>query len=65
MKNLDQIWNKLASETTPLVAIILILAGVLLLYQFLIVLIGPLCIGLGVWYLWSQSNENEDKTDSK
>ena len=62
-------WNSLRlrldealQEGGQVLAVILILAGVLLLAQFLIVIIGPLCIALGAWYLW---NEDEDKSGTE
>lgn len=58
--------NKVLSQITTwmetkniFVPILLILAGVLLLYQFLIVIIGPLCLFLGIWFLVQANNRNE------
>jgi hypothetical protein len=63
MKELEELLSKVNESlegTEPLIAVLLVIAGILLLYQFLIVIIGPACIFIGGWYLWNLKNESKE-----
>tara|TARA_Y100001973_G_C5168212_1_gene317444 strand:+ start:317 stop:514 length:198 start_codon:yes stop_codon:yes gene_type:complete len=65
MNNWEEILKKLNTNMTPALAILLLIAGILLLYQFLIVIVGPCCIAIGIWYLWSFHEQNKNKNDTE
>ncbi len=49
-KILEKVSDNLGDLKVP-VSILLLIAGILLLYHYIVILVGPICFGVGIYLL--------------